>query len=177
VFFAENGDLIVAAEEVTLHSNSQPNINPNFSNSQPESISYEFGDAMIFRLDDEGKLLWSRNINKSMRVASPYNPLASFSITASAEKVIVFLTANKKLGKLSKGRKTFKEGFSGVNKYNSKMYAVQFDKMGVWTFKALVDNKQSPVIFYSKLGYRMPDNSIYFFGRFRKDKQLMHISF
>jgi hypothetical protein len=184
VFFAENGDMVVAAEEmITLVS--QPTTNTNYYNnyytnqntSQQISYSYEFGDAMIFRLDADGKLIWSRNINKNMRASSKYDPLASFSITASADNVYVFLTANKKLGKLSKGRKTFKDGFSGVTKYNSKMYAIKFDKMGKWTVKALVDNKQSDVIFYSKLGYRMPDNSIYFFGRFRHNKQLMHILF
>jgi len=185
VFFTENGDMIVAAEEFTKTASQPPvsntignnNYYTNQNMNQTTTYSYQFGDAMIFRLDADGKLLWSRNINKNMRASSPYDPLASFSITASADNVYVFLTANKKLGKLSKGRKTFKDGFSGVTKYNSKMYAVKFDKMGKWTVKALVDNKQSDVIFYSKLGYRMPDNSIYFFGRFRKDKQLMHISF
>jgi hypothetical protein len=185
VLFADNGDMVVAAEEMITVVSQTP-ISTNYSNSnyyanqntsQNTTYSYQFGDAMIFRLDADGKLIWSRNINKSMRASSKYDPLASFSITASADNVYVFLTANKKLGKLSKGRKTFKGGFSGVTKYNSKMYAIKFDKMGKWTVKALVDNKQSDVIFYSKLGYRMPDNSIYFFGRFRHDKQLMHISF
>lgn len=185
VFFATNGDLIVTAEEVEMHVQQEPQqyygtggYNSGFSNTQnTNTYSYVFGDAMVFRLNKEGELIWSRNINKHFASRSLYDPLISFSVTASDEKVFVFLTANKKLGKMTKGRKRFKEGFSGVTKYNSKMYAIQFDNMGQWTAKALVDNKQSDVIYYSKLGYRMPNKEIYFFGRFRKNKQLMRISF
>ncbi len=185
VFFADNGDMIVTAEEMTTvttqpapvaFSSSYSTSYGNY-NSGATSYSYVYGDAMILRLDATGKLLWSRNINKNFNTSSPYDPLSSFSVTASADKVFLFLTANKKLGKLSKGRKTFREGFSGVTKYNSKLYAIQFGKMGDWTLKTIVDNKTSDVIFYSKLGFRMPDNTIYFFGRFRHDKQLMRIDF
>ena len=180
VFYAPNGDMIVTAEEFEINvqqtSESYGTYN-QYSPTNTASYSYTYGDAMLLRLDAKGKLIWSRNINKSMTSQSLYNPLSSFSVTASDDNVYLFLTANKKLGKLSKGRSTFKEGFSGVTKYNSKLYTITFDALGKRSIRALVDNKTSDVIYYSKLGIRMPDNSIYFFGRFRKDKQLMHIMF
>ena len=180
VFYTPNGDMIVAAEEFEINVQQSPvAYSPYSQYNTPNEISYSYtyGDAMILRLDTKGKLIWSRNINKDMTSRSLYNPLASFSVTASDDNVYLFLTANKKLGKLSKGRSTFKEGFSGVTKYNSKLYAITFDALGKRSIRALVDNKTSDVIYYSKLGVRMPDNSIYFFGRFRRDKQLMRITF
>lgn len=139
------------------------------------TVSYKFYDIIVLRLSNSGELIWARNINKKQSSDKYLNEALSYSTLINDNNVYLFLNANKKIGELSDNREVFKSGFFGnINKNNSNLYLISFDKDGHWNSSIIQENKTSDVLF-RMYNYEKIDNydelKIMFFGEDRTTKQ------
>ena len=135
---------------------------------------YNHDDIIALKLNSNLDLLYARNINKHQAIIdedeAAYISYSSFLVN---HQNIFFVNANDKVKKLSNDRIEF----GSVAKNRSNLNLIVLDEKGNFEIKEVLDDdaEENEVPFMVSKGV-MIDESILFFGRRGKKKQLLNKS-
>ena len=164
LFMTENGDIEVNAEEfyVTTHTSTG-------ANGQMRTYSvFHFDDIMAIRLDKDGNLKWSRNINKRQTGFSN----SSFTSIPVGNTSYFFINCSDKIKKISNDRISFKQ----TKAKKSNLYVISLDGNGDFSYKKLIDDKDSKVYYRVNNGIaNMNNNQVILTGRKKKNIQILKL--
>ena len=168
-FITENGDIVLNAEEfyVTVHTHSSQN------GSYTKTV-YHFNDIVSVKMSQDGELLWARNINKRQATSGAVMEYLSFSSTVMGDDTYLFINCSDKIRKISNDRIEFKQG----NMKKANLYAIKIDKDGNYSFKNIVDDKDSDVSYFVKQGIltALDGSEMVFIGRKKSKKQFLKLN-
>ncbi len=168
IFFNEKDEIFINAEEIYLKSSNINN--SNYYNA----VIYNHDDIIALKLNSNLDLLYARNINKHQAIIdedeAAYISYSSFLVN---HQNIFFVNANDKVKKLSNDRIEF----GSVAKNRSNLNLIVLDEKGNFEIKEVLDDdaEENEVPFMVSKGV-MIDESILFFGRRGKKKQLLKIT-
>jgi hypothetical protein len=159
----ENDAIILNAEEEYEYTNNSPNGNG--------AVTYVFNDIVSAKLNTDGDLIWSRNINKKQSYTYSDDSYISYFSTIKNGSSYVFINASEKIKELKNERVEFKD----VNPNKANLYLLTIDSSGNFTYQLLLNEDQIEVPFSVSKGILI-DNSCYFMGRKGKKKQLLKVT-
>ena len=172
VSYPEGGGMIITAEEFFITTTYVHNQYGGYTR-----ISYNFDDIITLKLNDEGDLLWARNINKAQTSGYFSNPLMSFGTAQYNNNEYLILNAHKKMGELSGGRIKFRESFLWkATKKNTNLYIVKFDADGNFIYKTLLSNKEEEAPFNCRYIEQVSDNELILYGQRKRKRQFLKIT-
>jgi len=165
VFYDENDNVIINAEEFYITSYYVSNAN----GGGYWNTTFNYDDIISVKINPKGELLWARNINKSQ-----YNSAtASFSAITANNKNYIFINTSDKINKMSNNR----IGFTGTSAKRSNLYVIVIDEKGDFTYKKLIDDKDSKVSYKVSNGLvNIQDNSIIFLGSKKKNQRIIRLT-
>ena len=159
----ENDAIILNAEEEYEYTNNSPNSNG--------AVTYVFNDIVSAKLNTDGDLIWSRNINKKQSYTYSNDSYISYFSTIKNGSSYVLINASEKIKELKNERVEFKD----VNPNKANLYLLTIDSSGNFTYQLLLNEDQIEVPFSVSKGILI-DNSCYFMGRKGKKKQLLKVT-
>lgn len=172
VSYPEDGGMIITAEEFFLRATYVHNQFGGY-----RSISYNFDDIIVIKLDRGGKLVWARNINKAQTSNYFSDPLMSFGTAEYNNDKYLILNAHKKMGELSGGRIKFRESFLWkTTKNNTNLYIAKLDSNGNIVYKSLLSNKEEETPFNCRFIEQVSDNELILYGQRKNKKQFLKIT-
>ncbi|MGG6229855.1 hypothetical protein [Tenacibaculum sp. SDUM215027] len=172
VSYPEDGGMIITAEEFFLRATYVHNQFGGY-----RSISYNFDDIIVIKLDRGGKLVWARNINKAQTSNYFSDPLMSFGTAQYNNDKYLILNAHKKMGELSGGRIKFRESFLWkTTKNNTNLYIAKLDSNGNIVYKSLLSNKEEETPFNCRFIEQVSDNELILYGQRKNKKQFLKIT-
>lgn len=135
-------------------------------------INYFFMDIIAVKLDPDGDLIWSRNINKG-QTALVLDPAASYSSTYKDGKLLFFINGNDKVKKMSEDR----IGFPDARNKNMNMFAIEIDEKGDFNYQIIVPEDDADVAFGVSEGiFLNSGDQIIFQGRLKRKKQIAKLT-
>lgn len=135
------------------------------------NIYYSFDDIVVLKLNFDGSLLWSRNINKRQNSGTMNeSSFSSFSSILSNDKLHLFINSNDKINKINQNTIEFIQG--STNKSN--LNVITFNEDGTFDFKKILDDSEKEVPFMTSKAVATK-NKIYFLGKKGKNKQLLKV--
>ncbi|MEX2350537.1 MAG: hypothetical protein WD554_06625 [Flavobacteriaceae bacterium] len=169
-FLAHNGDIIINAEEFFIrhHTTMGPNgVMNTYTN-------YHYNDIVSVKINGDGKLVWARNINKQQTTAGAGMGYLSFSSTVVDDDTYLFINCSDKIRKLRNDRIEFRQ----ARTKKSNLFAIKIDQDGNYTFKSIVDEKDSKVPFFVRQGISTSLNGkeMVFLGRKNSKKQFLKLN-
>ena len=159
----EDDTIILNAEEEYEFTNNSPNSNG--------AVTYVFNDIVSAKLNTDGDLIWSRNINKKQSYTYSDDSYISYFSAIKNGSSYVFINASEKIKELKNERVEFKD----VNPNKANLYLLTIDSSGNFTYQLLLNEDQIEVPFSVSKGILI-DNSCYFMGRKGKKKQLLKVT-
>ena len=159
----EDDAIILNAEEEYEYTNNSPNSNG--------AVTYVFNDIVSAKLNTDGDLIWSRNINKKQSYTYSDDSYISYFSTIKNGSSYVFINASEKIKELKNERVEFKD----VNPNKANLYLLTIDSSGNFTYQLLLNEDQIEVPFSVSKGILI-DDSCYFMGRKGKKKQLLKVT-
>ena len=159
----ENDVILLNAEEEYENTNNSPNGNG--------AVTYVFNDIVSVKLNTDGDLIWSRNINKKQSYTYSNDSYISYFSTIKNGSSYVLINASEKIKELKNERVEFKD----VNPNKANLYLLTIDSSGNFTYQLLLNEDQIEVPFSVSKGILI-DNSCYFMGRKGKKKQLLKVT-
>ncbi len=172
VAYPDDGGMVITAEEFFITTTYVHNQYGGYTR-----ISYNFDDIITLKLNNEGKLLWARNINKAQTSGYFSDPLMSFGTAQHKNNEYLILNAHKKMGELSGGRIKFRESFLWkATKKNTNLYIVKFDSDGNYLYKTLLSNKEEETPFNCRYIEQVSENELVLYGQRKKKRQFLKIT-
>lgn len=169
-FLTANEDLVLNAEEfyVTTHSSMSP------GGGMSSRTTFHFNDIVSVKISKEGDLLWARNINKRQATSGSVMEYLSFTSTIVNDDTYIFINCSDKIKTLRNDRLEFKQ----VKSKKSNLYAIKIDHEGNYTFKSIVDDKDSEVPFSVSQGIiaNNEGTEMIFIGRRKSKKQFLKLT-
>ncbi|MEL6810063.1 MAG: hypothetical protein AAFP76_01870 [Bacteroidota bacterium] len=167
-FITPEGDIVINAEE---HYITWTNPGMNGGSSRP---IYHYNDIVSIRMNAAGDLLWARNINKRQATGGINYEYLSFSSTMVNDDTYLFINCSDKIRKLRNDRIEFKQ----VKSKKSNLYAIKIDKDGNYTFKSIVDDKDTEVPYFVRQGISTSNygDEMVFIGRRKSKKQFLKLN-
>ncbi|WP_026978595.1 hypothetical protein [Flavobacterium tegetincola] len=180
VLVLKNDEVILNAEEIYKEDmyydkfdHGKFNNNGKFNNTSRDSkIVYNFNDIISVKLNEDGNLLWSRNINKLQNAVLDKIPYISYSSLLINDTNYFFLNASEKIKNLDNNRIEFVD----KNIKKSDLYVVRVTEDGTFNYQIILKEDDNEVPFMVANGIKM-SNTIIFPGRKGSKKQLLKISF
>ena len=170
--YTADGNMIISAEEFFIATHY---VHTQFGGYT--TVSYNFDDIIVLKINKQGKLLWARNINKAQTSGYFSNPLMSYGTTQYKNNGYLILNAHKNMGELSGGRIKFRESFLWkATKNNTNLYLGKFDTNGNFIYKILLKNKDEDTVFNCRFVEQVSENEIILFGQRKKKKQFLKIT-
>jgi len=164
IFLDNEGNVVINAEEQY--------ITRYYSQSQHGGhwvTVYNFDDIITVKLDKNGKLIWARNINKWQ--TGFVN--SSFTAIFVNNKNYIFLNASDKIKKLSNNRISFRQ----TSGKKSNLYVIRIDEKGDFTYKKLIDDKESKVWYKVADGIvNTKEKSVIFQGVKKKYQRILKVT-
>ncbi|WP_347373716.1 hypothetical protein [Aequorivita sp. Q41] len=169
-FINQEEEIVLNAEEFYITHSTRTSMNGGL-NSTP---IYHYNDVVSVKINKDGKLLWARNINKKQATAGTFNEYLSFSSTLVGDDTYIFINCSDKIRKISNDRIEFKQG----NLKKSNLYAIKIDKEGNYTFKSIVDDKDTEVPYFVSQGIHTSNDGteMVFIGRKKTKKQFLKLN-
>ncbi len=168
VFFTENDDLILNAEEQYFRSSSSfAGPMGGFSSGQ---TFYNYDDIVCAKLNAEGDLLWARNINKN-QATSEEEFFISYTSYFKNDSCYFFINTDEKINEIKNNRIEFGQ----VRKNKSNLNVIRVNANGDFDYEEILDDENTAVPFMVSKG-TLINNSIIFLGRKGKLKQLLKIT-
>jgi len=164
----EKNELIFNAEESYSRTTSG-SYSPNGGYSSGR-IYYNYDDVVSIKIDEEGNLLWARNINKR-QTGDEVDPFVSYTSTLINNEVYFFLNASEKIKDLENNRIEFRD--TRKNKYNLNL--IRINEKGDFDYQEILDDEENEVPFMVSNGIKS-GNSVLFLGRKGTNKQLLKVS-
>lgn len=177
-FVSQNNEIILNAEETYRTTNSNYG-GMNGINGMQTSYEYHYDDIVSVKLNNQGDLIWARNINKkqstsdgiSLFNATYSSGYLSYTSILSADYNYFFINAGEKVKEISNDRIQFKQ----TSKNHSNINVIRINKEGDFDYQELVDDTENEMPFMVSEG--IPNgNSILFIGRKGKEKQLLKVT-
>jgi len=165
VHFTKNNELILTAEEEYIYEIQHTGISLTGSD-----MDYTFEDIITAKLNTDGKLLWSRNLNKKQHTIDDPSFL-SYTTTFFNNETYFFINANEKIKKLSNDRIEFGD----ASKSNLNLNIVRMNLNGEFDFQKILDSEENEVPFMVAKG-KLIEDSVLFLGRKGAKKQLLKVS-
>lgn len=159
----ENDNILLNAEEEYEYTNNSPNGNG--------VVTYVFNDIVSVKLNTDGELIWSRNINKKQSYTYSDDSFVSYFSTIKNGISYFFINASEKIKELKNERIEFKD----VNPNKANLYLLTIDSTGNFNYQLLLDDESIEVTYIVSKGIFISD-SYYFLGRKGKKKQILKIS-
>ncbi|WP_284650930.1 hypothetical protein [Flavobacterium terrisoli] len=172
IFFKDNGEIILNAEEEYVTSNAS-----GFAASgampatNSSSTYYSYDDIIIAQFNAEGSLLWARNINKKQTTTDDENSFISYTSAIRNDKTYFFINTKDKIKKLKNDRIEFGK----IRKNKSNLNIIEVNANGDFDYQEILDDEQNEVPFMVAKGVII-DNNVYLLGRKGKNKQLLKIT-
>lgn len=174
VIIDKQGNIIINAEEIgvedpklSINNNINQNnklINNHLDNNK-KPINY-FGDILSIKIDNEGEVLWSRNINKKQIGISN----SSFTYTYINGKAYFFINATLK------ELKNNRFGFLHTTLKKSNLYVISISENDL-SYKKLIDSKNSDAWYSVKNGIISKDfKSVIFQGSKKRNRQIIQLT-
>lgn len=160
----ENGDLIISAEEdyITVHTTMGQN------GAMSSYTIQHYDDIIALKLNKEGDLLWSRNINKAQTGYAN----SSFTPISLNNKMYYFMNCSDNIKKLSADRIQFKQ----TSSKKSNLYVITLNNEGVFDYKKLIDDKVSKVFYKVNQGVIAPNgDEVILLGKKKKNSRIIKI--
>jgi len=168
-FLTANQDLVLNAEEfyTTTHTYMSPN------GGMRSTTTFHYDDIVSVKISEKGELLWARNINKRQATAGMNLEYLSFSSTVVNDDTYIFINCSDKIRTISNNRLEFKQSKSS----KSNLYAIKIDKDGNYTYKSIVDDKDTEVPYFVSQGVASSNNGdqMIFIGRLKSKKQFLKL--
>ena len=164
----EKNELIFNAEESYITTTSG-GYGPYGSNSGSRTY-YNYDDVVSLKINEEGELLWSRNINKR-QTGDEVDSFVSYTSTLINNDVYFFINASEKIKNLEDNRVEFRD--TRKNKYNLNL--IRIDQKGNFDYQEILDDEENEVPFMVGNGIKS-GNSVFFLGRKGTNKQLLKVS-
>ena len=159
----ENDVILLNAEEEYENTNNSPNGNG--------AVTYVFNDIVSVKLNTDGDLIWSRNINKKQSYTYSDDSYISYFSTIKNGISYFFINASEKIKELKNERVEFKD----VNPNKANLYLLTIDSTGNFNYQLLLDDESNEVTYIVSKGIFIND-SCYFLGRKGKKKQLLKVT-
>ncbi len=169
VFFTASNDLILNAEEeyITVSTNVAVGINGAGGGSR---TTYSCDDIVSLKLNENGNLLWARNINKK-QYSSEDDFYISYSSMVKEKENFFFINSGEKPKEIINNRIQFTD----TRKNKSNLNLIRIKENGDFDYQEILDDEQNEVPFMVSRGIII-GNSIYFLGRKLRQKQLLKIT-
>lgn len=160
----EDGGIIISAEEdyITIHTSVG-------QNGMVTSYTVQhYDDIISLKLNSNGDLLWSRNINK----AQTGDNNSSFTPVSVNNKIHYFINCSDKIRKLDNNRIHFRQSSSK----KSNLYAITLDTSGNFEYKKLIDDEESKVYYKVNGGVITPSgDEVILLGKKKKNSRIIKI--
>jgi hypothetical protein len=127
-----------------------------------------YDDIIALKLNKEGDLLWSRNINKAQTGYAN----SSFTPISLDNKMYYFMNCSDNIKKLSADRIQFKQ----TSSKKSNLYVITLNNEGVFDYKKLIDDKVSKVFYKVNQGVIAPNgDEVILLGKKKKNSRIIKI--
>ncbi len=172
VFFNDNGEIIMNAEEYTKTVRGGAGLGINgAAGPMSSSTYYSFDDILIAKLTLDGDLVWTRNINKRQSTTDDDTSYLSYTSTIRNDKTYFFINTRDEIKKLKNDRIEFRQ----IRKNKSNLNMITVNTNGDLEYQEILDDEENAVPFMVSKGAVL-DDSVYFLGRRGKDKQLLKVT-
>lgn len=163
-----NNELIFNAEESYITSTAG-NYSPSGGYSGGRTY-YNYDDVVSIKIDEEGNLLWSRNINKR-QTGDELDSFVSYTSTLINNDAYFFINASEKIKNLENNRIEFRD--TRKNKYNLNL--IRINPNGDFDYQEILDDEENEVPFMVSNGIKF-GNSVFFLGKKGTKKQLLKVN-
>jgi hypothetical protein len=168
VTVTKDNSILFNAEEYFV-SNS---VQANSSGGRVRVQRYHYNDIVSAKLDDEGNMVWARNINKT-EVTQGDGAYASYSSYTKDGNTYFFISTSAENPQLlNKERIIFKQGLSR----NRNVFVIQLDSEGQMNYKKIIDSQDArlPLMVSNPLKDNI-NNELLFYAKRGTKKQLVNI--
>ncbi len=168
VTVTKDNSILFNAEEYFV-SNS---VQANSSGGRVRVQRYHYNDIVSAKLDDEGNMVWARNINKT-EVTQGDGDYASYSSYTKDGHTYFFISTSAENPQiLNKERIIFKQGLSR----NRNVFVIQLDREGQMNYKKIIDSQDArlPLMVSNPLKDNI-NNELLFYAKRGTKKQLVNI--
>lgn len=168
LLITEKKELIFNAEESYI-TTTAGNYSPYGGYSGGRTY-YSYDDVVSIKIDEDGNLLWSRNINKR-QTGDEVDSFVSYTSTLLKNDAYFFINASEKIKNLENNRIEFRD--TRKNKYNLNL--IRISPNGDIDYEKILDDEENEVPFMVANGIKS-GNSVFFLGRKGTKKQLLKVS-
>ncbi len=168
--FTEDGSLSFNAEEYFVTKTIE--VNPSGGRVSVER--YHHNDIVSVKLNNQGDLVWARNINKT-EVTQGDGAYASYSSFSKGEDTYFFIcTASDNPELLNNERLVFKQGLSR----NRNVFLIRLDAAGQLSYEKVIDQQEARLpLMVSKPLIQEDSQTLYFYAKRGNKKQLVSFHF
>lgn len=161
IFLNENNEFIINVEESNAY------VRVMALNDLHDLETNYFLDIHIHKINSEGKLAWSRLINKLHVCNGDYSYVSLFSFMKNNHNYLIF-NSGKAItdDKYSKNRPYFRQTFG----YTQDLTAIKIDNNGNYTYETIFDHTKNEVLCEIK-DAKLFTNDFIFLGSKRNDNQ------
>ena len=167
VYFSNN-DLFFDAEEQYIRLSGSSFNGVSVGVTRETFLIYN--DIVCSRLNQNGDLVWVRNINKSQGTKDDESFISYTSVNKDGLSYF-FINTGEKINKISNGRIEFTQ----TRKNKSNLNVIWVNSDGNFEYKELLDDENSAVPFMISKG-TLINNAVIFHGKKGKSNQLLKIS-
>ncbi|MGQ7946009.1 hypothetical protein [Flavobacterium sp. WC2509] len=164
-FFTKNNELFFNAQEeytVTTKRNNRGEI----------VIYFPYDDIVSAKLNNDGDLVWARNINKRQSHQNSNNEnFGSYTATIQEDKPCFFINSGEKIKELKNQRIEFTD----IPKNKSNLNLIRVNEKGDFEYEKILDDEENEVPFMVAKGIPL-GNSVYFLGKKGSTKQLLKVT-
>ena len=160
----ENGDIVMSAEEdyITVHTVMGAN------GAMTTYTVQHYDDLIAIKLNKDGDLIWSRNINKAQTGGAN----SSFTPISLNKKTYFFMNSSDNIKKLSDNRIHFRQ----TSAKRSNLFVITLDDNGAFDYKKLIDDKVSKVFYKVNQGVITPNGEeVILLGKKKKLSRIIKI--
>lgn len=169
VTFLDDNSVMFNAEEYFVTSSIQA----NSSGTRLRVERYHYNDIVSARMDDQGDMIWARNINKS-EVTQGDGAYASYSSYSKGGNTYFFIcTAAENPQLLNDERLIFKQGLSR----NRNVFVIQLNREGKMQYQKVIDSKEARLPFMVSMPLvDVSTDHMLFYAKRGTKKQLVNVS-
>jgi hypothetical protein len=170
-FFTKNNELLLNAQEeyTTTSGNGSYGMNGMGGGSR---TYFSYDDIVSVKLNDDGDLVWARNINKKQGFQMTENKnYVSYTSAIVESMPYYFINGGEEIKKLDNNRIEFKDS----NKNRANLYVIKIKDNGNFEFEKILDDEENEVPFMVAKGIPL-GNSVFLLGKKGSTKQLCKVT-
>lgn len=171
-FFTKNSDLLFNAQEEYSTTSSNVAFGVNGVGSGSTRTYYSFDDIVSAKLNSDGDLVWSRNINKKQGYYNSENEnYVSYTTIFKGEMPYFFINTGEKTKELN----TQRIEFTDIRKNKSNLNLIRINENGDFEYEKILDDEENEVPFMVANGIPL-GNSVFFLGKKGITKQVLKVT-